>query len=234
MVESLESRVSGIAALAEPARLALYEYVAAQPEPVTREQAAAATGLAHHNVKFHLDRLVADGLLAVEHRRPAGRGGPGAGRPAKHYRRVEQELSVSLPPRSYELAGEILAAAVDATARGAEPVSDAVAREARAAGHRIARTATAEPRDDDAADVPGGLGTAVRVLAANGYEPRVEAGRVVMANCPFHALSQAHTELVCGLNLALIAGLTDELGLPDSVAVLDPAPGRCCVTLVPR
>lgn len=229
MTESLARRVSGIAALAEPARRALYEYVAAQPEPVTRDQAAAATGLAHHNVKFHLDRLVADGLLAVDHRRPAGRGGPGAGRPAKHYRRVEQELSVSLPPRSYQLAGEILAAAVDAAARDDEPVSQAVTRTAREAGRRLAHTAD----DDTADDAADPLDSAVRVLAASGYEPRVEAGRVVMANCPFHSLSRTHTELVCGLNHALIAGLTDELGLPDTVARLDPAPGRCCVTLVP-
>lgn len=225
--------MSGIAALAEPARRVLYEHVVAQPEPVTRDQVAAATGMARHNVKFHLDRLVSDGLLTVEYRRPPGRRGPGAGRPAKHYRRVEQEVSISLPPRSYQLVGEILAAAVDAAAHDDVPVSQAVAGEARATGRRLARSVGADT--GRACDhVPEALEPAVGALAAMGYEPRVEAGRVVMANCPFHALSQSHTELVCGLNHALVAGLTEELGLPDSVAVLDPAPGRCCVTLVSR
>ena len=64
-----------------------------------REQAAAGVGVARHVAKFHLDRLVADGLLAFEYRRPGGRGGPGAGRPAKLYRPTDSGVDVSLPER---------------------------------------------------------------------------------------------------------------------------------------
>jgi predicted ArsR family transcriptional regulator len=113
----LQAQVASIGALAEPTRLALYRYVAAATGPVSREQAAAAVDLPLHSVKFHLDRLVKEGLLAVEYRRLTGRTGPGAGRPAKLYRRAEHQVSVSLPERRYDLAGEVLAAAVEWSAR---------------------------------------------------------------------------------------------------------------------
>jgi predicted ArsR family transcriptional regulator len=52
-----------------------------------------------------------------------------------------------------------------------------------------------------------------------------------MANCPFHSLVDAHTEMVCTLNHALIGGLADSL-VPGQVrACLDPGENRCCVTL---
>src|SRR3954447_11249276 len=106
-----DAQVIGIAALAEPIRRALYRFVVAQPGPVNRDEAAAGSGVARHVAKFHLDKLVEDGLLEVTYARPAGRGGPGAGRPAKLYRRSPLELAVSLPPREYELAGRLLARA---------------------------------------------------------------------------------------------------------------------------
>src|SRR4051794_35344309 len=99
MSESFAADVASVAALGEPVRRDLYRYVVTQHDPVSREAAAAATGVAHHVAKFNLDRLVAEGLLDVEYSRPPGRGGPGAGRPAKLYRRAARDISVSLPER---------------------------------------------------------------------------------------------------------------------------------------
>ena len=82
-MEDLQAQVASIGALAEPTRLALYRYVAGATAPVSREQAAAAVDLPLHSVKFHLDRLVEEGLLEVEYRRLTGRTGPGAGRPVE-------------------------------------------------------------------------------------------------------------------------------------------------------
>ena len=62
-MDEFTAQVSGVGALVEPARRALYRYVVAQPEPVSRDQAAAGAGLPRHTAKFHLDKLVADGLL---------------------------------------------------------------------------------------------------------------------------------------------------------------------------
>src|SRR6476646_2321302 len=91
--------IESVGALAEPSRRALYDHVARQRTPVSREKAAEAVGLPLHSVKFHLDRLVDEGLLEVEFRRLSGRQGPGAGRPSKLYRRACGEVSVSLPAR---------------------------------------------------------------------------------------------------------------------------------------
>ena len=222
------ANVIGIGALADPVRRDLYRYVCGQPSPVSREEAATALDLPPHQVKFHLDRLVRDGLLETGQARLTGRRGPGAGRPAKVYRRVGQEIAVSLPERSYALAGDLLADAVSEAAASGRPVLDAVTATATERGHAIGRdcVAPATRRSERQARE-----TVLTTLEAQGYEPRADGGRVVMANCPFHALAQTHTDLVCGMNLALLDGLVSEVG--GYRARLDPAEGRCCVVLEP-
>src|SRR5213078_316592 len=103
-----EAAVGAIALLDEPRRRALYEYVTSRPEPVGRDEAATALGIGRELAAFHLDRLAAAGLLDVEYRRLGERRGPGAGRPAKLYRRSARELSVSLPARDYERLAQML------------------------------------------------------------------------------------------------------------------------------
>ena len=225
MTKDLGQRLAHLGALAEPARRDLYLYVVGQPEPVGRDQAAAETGLPRHVVKFHLDRLVDEGLLEVEYRRLSGRQGPGAGRPAKLYRRTRREISVSLPERRYDLAGHILADAIHDATTNSRPILAAVAAAAAAAGRRVAADArAAAPDKHDRA-------SAVEILASLGYEPRVEGEQIVVMNCPFHSLAERHTELVCGMNLEFVTAAVRELGLTDVQVRLDPAPGRCCVTL---
>jgi predicted ArsR family transcriptional regulator len=81
-----------VAVLADPVRRSLYSHVAAQPEPVGRDAAAATAGISRSLAAFHLDRLVEAGLLAVTYRRLSGRTGPGAGRPAKLYARAPRDV----------------------------------------------------------------------------------------------------------------------------------------------
>ncbi len=237
-MDDFAAQVSGVGALAEPARRALYLYVVAQPEPVSRDQAAAGAGLPRHTAKFHLDKLVADGLLDTGYRRLSGRRGPGAGRPTKLYRRSGRQVAVTLPPRHYDLAGQILARAVEDAARDGVPVLQAVQRAAVEAGHRLGAAQRLRVEGSAAAsgaavalDHAAALEDVAAVLAAHGYEPRIQDDRVVLANCPFHALAREHTALVCGMNLHLFTALLDELGRRDVLAGLDPAPQRCCVTL---
>src|SRR4051794_15573463 len=135
--DDFDARVTGIAALAEPQRRALYRYVVDEAAAVSRDQAAAAMGVPRHTAKFHLDKLVEDGLLEVEFARPAGRTGPGAGRPTKLYRRSSREVAVSLPERHYELAGRLLAQAVTDAQRDAVPVNDALRQAARDKGQAL-------------------------------------------------------------------------------------------------
>lgn len=224
MTDGFDQQVESIAALGEPIRRELYRYVCAQERPIGREQAAAGVGIAHHVAKFHLDRLVVDGLLEVEYARPPGRGGPGAGRPAKLYRRSTRHISVSLPDRRYDLAGRVMAEAITVATRDGTPLSDALRAAARATGHHLAATA---PRFD----ARDSIEAVSAVLADNGYEPRLTGDDVILANCPFHRLAQSYTQLVCGINLDLIGGLLDGLGAVGLGARLDPGPDRCCVAI---
>lgn len=235
MPDELADQVAGVGALVEPARRALYLYVASQPDVVSREQAATAVGLPVHSAKFHLDRLVDEGLLEVEFRRLSGRTGPGAGRPSKLYRRSSRQLSVSLPERRYDLAGDVLASAIDQSIRDAVPIAEAVREAAAAEGRRIAAAFVEEAdgtvsRSQDAAGREDeGLERTAEVLARHGYEPRTSEREVCLANCPFDRLATEHTELVCGMNLALIDGVIDGLGVHAVSAELAPQPGFCCV-----
>lgn len=217
----IEEQAAGIGSLAEPVRRALYEYVVAQPEPVGREQAATAVDVPAHKANFHLDRLVEEGLLEVEFRRLTGRTGPGAGRPAKLYRRSSKEWSVSLPPRRYDLVGQILAAGVERARRDEVALDDALRDAATAEGMSVGSEA-----------VPAGAELA-DVLANQGYEPRAEDDVLVLANCPFDSLAKDHTDLVCGLNHSFVQGVADGLGCQDVRACLEPEPGQCCVKIRP-
>jgi predicted ArsR family transcriptional regulator len=219
--------MAGIGALVEPVRRELYRYVCAQPAPVGRDEAADAVGIARHQAKFHLDRLEAEGLLEADYARLSGRSGPGAGRPAKRYRRAPQEIAVSLPDREYELAGHLMAEAIAESSRRGTPVLEALHRAAAERGRAVGTAAAgrAGPPMRDALDV------AVRTLDENGYEPRREGERAIMANCPFHALAQSHTELVCQMNHAFVAGLVEGVAPRRLDAHLDPGPDRCCVVL---
>src|SRR5512134_1888530 len=107
-----EHTIGRIAALADPVRRALYEYVAGSGDDVSRDQAARAARVARPLAAFHLDKLVEHGLLETSYRRLTGRRGPGAGRPAKLYRRSALQLDISLPARDYELAARLFARAL--------------------------------------------------------------------------------------------------------------------------
>src|SRR5215469_16644659 len=104
--------LASVSVLEEPVRRRLYEIVSSRPEPVGRDEAAAAAGIGRPLAAYHLDKLVESGLLTVTYQRLGDRRGPGAGRPAKLYARSDREFAVSVPPRDYELAAQILVEAV--------------------------------------------------------------------------------------------------------------------------
>jgi predicted ArsR family transcriptional regulator len=223
----MEDHVAAVAALAEPTRRRLYDHVVRQPGPVSRDEAAAALGVPRGTTAFHLDRLVADGLLDVHYERRTGRTGPGAGRPAKLYRRAQRTLGVSLPERRYDLAGEILAGAVEEADASGEPPRVVLSRRARARGR-----AMGVPAPDEATRGPA-RDRVVAALEEHGFEPLVDGVAATLANCPFHALVQEHTDLVCGMNLQLLEGLLEAVPGTGWAARLAPTPDRCCVRLEP-
>ncbi len=211
MASKSRADLEAVSSLAEPVRRALYDFVAAADDAVSRDEAAAAVSVSRQVAAHHLDRLASDGLLEVEFRRLTGRTGPGAGRPAKLYRRSEHDHQVSVPPRRYGLAAQIL---LDA-ARAGDLERDAL----EAAAHR-----TGEEIGKD------GL---TQALEATGYEPVTLNGEIRFRNCPFHALRDQDQEMTCCLNVALVEGMIEGSG-SDANATFAPGDGYCCVRLSVR
>jgi predicted ArsR family transcriptional regulator len=227
-----EQRLGVFAALGDPTRRALYQYVAEHGGWVGREQAADAVGIGRTLAAHHLDRLAADGLVDVAFQPATERRGPGAGRPAKLYRRAPRQFELSLPPRRYELIARLLAEAVDSSRREGMKLDQALERSARGAGEAMATECRVElPRRAGRGQVRTAIAAELR---ACGYEPVVvPSGAMTLRNCPFHDLAQRHTELVCGLNLAMLDGLLGGLPAASLTAVLEPGENRCCVVLEP-
>lgn len=219
--------VVGIAALADPIRHTLYNFVVKHDAPVSRDDAAAGTGLARHVVKFNLDRLVAEGLLDVEYRRPEGRSGPGAGRPAKLYRRSERAFAVSVPARRYELAALLLGIAARRNLEDGIPLADALRETTTVTGQALGQDVLNRTAPEHE---PGAVAAAITdVLDENGFEPHREGRTLTLGNCPFAAMLTDCKKLICHMNLDLMNGLLERCGLAGIVAELAPSPGKCCV-----
>jgi predicted ArsR family transcriptional regulator len=125
-------------------------------------------------------------------------------------------MSVSVPPRHYDLAARILAMAVERSSLDGNPIAETLADAASAAGRDLAR----------------GSDCLMDVLQRNDFRPHVtEDDRVLLGNCPFHRLAGEHPRTVCTLNLNLLRGAAAACGEPDVDLSLEPAPGRCCVAL---
>jgi predicted ArsR family transcriptional regulator len=225
----LDDELAVLGLLQDPVRRSLYRFVAAQAEAVSRDEAAEGVGVQRKLAAFHLDKLVEAGLLEASYRRLSGRVGPGAGRPAKLYRPSSAEHAVSVPPRQYDLAADLLATAVEEA--DGRPARESLSEVARRFGCRLGEQVRA---------ALGGRASRERRLSAlaaaldrYGYQPRREGASLRLGNCPFHTLSQSHEGVVCGMNLSLFEGVVDGMGCADFEACQDPKPGGCCVTVAP-
>jgi predicted ArsR family transcriptional regulator len=219
----LERQMEMLAALVEPGRRALYEFVLSRaPEEVSRDEAAQALGIPRSLAAFHLDRLVQSRLLEPVYRRLSGRTGPGAGRPSKLYRRGPGEVLLSLPPRRYDLLALIT---VESLALHPGSVSlEGVCATAHDIGRALGRRAGQDEEDS--------LDAVSRALAEQGFEPSLDGdGTLQLRNCPFAGLTERFRTTVCAINLALHRGVLEGLGARGLRAELAPGPDRCCVAI---
>ena len=221
-----EGALQRLSHLKDPVPLSLYRSASASRYGVTRDEAARAAGISRSLAAYHLDKLVEAELLEARFERRTGRRGPGAGRPAKIYVPSGRQLHVSVPPRDYELAAQLLAEALDSD-RDAPPRA-ALRERARILGGSIGVEARRRCGDD------GVVECLHDVLAGRGYEPYDDDGAMRLRNCPFQTLSAQHRDLVCGMNLAILEGMVDASGAEDISARLDPRPGECCVVFEPN
>jgi predicted ArsR family transcriptional regulator len=182
---------------------------------------AAATGVHRNVARRRLERLRAAGLLTAHFERPAGRGGPGAGRPTKMYSPAAETTAIEFPERRYaELVGLL-----------AETVPRARLGEVGARfGTALASTAGVAP----ARDVRAGLERLCDAIGELAFQVRLESvgpdGAVIVTpTCPLRPLVVANPSLAeldhglwRGLVAAAVKGVrADEVGC-DAHDCLEP------------
>lgn len=220
--------VSALSSLDDPVRRRLYDYVCEQGGPVSRDEASAAAGIGRTLAAYHLDKLEGAGLLTAAFQRPEGRGGPGAGRPAKLYTRADREFAVTVPPRDYELLTHLLLESAERDGSGVirGAAGDAAERAGRTAGREARESAPRTGRPD---------AVITAALRGCGYQPSVQPdGDIALRNCPFDRAARTHRDIVCGLNLRMLRGVLEGTGDDPDRAALEPLEGRCCVVVRAR
>jgi predicted ArsR family transcriptional regulator len=213
----LNETILRLCVLDDPARWAAYLAVRTGGRPLTRAEVADEVGISVRLAAFHLEKLLSEGFLEATYERDER--SAGVGHPAKRYRPTGLELEVSIPPRRYDLAAEILAEALEANSL--DPPLESLADVAAEYGRQVGRRAGARK---------GGsrLMTALRVV---GYEPATAGDDVVLRNCPFRHVAQARPEIICQMNRAFVAGVLAGTKSRPLHALLSPSTGRCCVVV---
>jgi predicted ArsR family transcriptional regulator len=215
----LNETIVRLCILDDPARWAAYLALRTAGRPLTRAEVADEVGISAKLAAFHLEKLVSEGFLEATYERDER--SARVGHPAKRYRPTGLELEVSIPPRRYDLAAEILAEALEADSP--DPPLESLADIAAEYGRQVGRRARARNGDSRVL-------TALRVI---GYEPATAGEEVVLRNCPFRHVAQARPEIICRMNLAFVAGVLAGTKARSLHAIPSRSTGRCCVVVTP-
>lgn len=191
-------------------------------------EVAAMVGLHANTTRFHLDALIADGLVRRDNEE---RDSPG--RPRGVYSVTAEGDRAGA--RSFRLLAEVLLDYLSANA--ARPRQSAI-EAGEAWGRAVARRDPDQPADPAAA-----TDELLRVLAEIGFAPEAVSGsdgpdgrQVVVHHCPFREVVDGHSEVVCGVHLGIVRGVLAELDAPVRAERIDPLvePNRCVTHLTAR
>lgn len=202
-------------------RAQILEAISREPGGLGIRNLAEATGLHENTVRFHLDRLLDDGLIE---RRSVGASGPGRP-PLTFVARPEQRGR-----DNYELIAQVLSASL----RGASSDPESAAREA---GRQWGRSRARELEPPAGSPERTALEGLTDLLHEAGFAPEVVAGEagatVRVHRCPFLSLSQEDQVVPCGVHLGLMEGALEALDAPVRVAELEPfvTPSLCVARL---
>lgn len=190
-------------ALGDPTRRGIYVAARESVEPLTVSQVAELFDIHPNVARHHLDHLVEDGYLEVTRRRPVGRNGPGAGRPAKCYTVTNKAIDLHYPERHPELLVQLLLDVIDEI--GADEIADVARRVGKQHGERLASEVGVPDQDGYEVAV-----TAVaKAMTGVGFtmSADVDLGRLVTSCCPFGDQAIEHPHVVCSLDQGLVEGL---------------------------
>ncbi|MBI2683920.1 MAG: hypothetical protein HYX33_00775 [Actinobacteria bacterium] len=218
-------------ALGDPTRRRIFFTARDADDAVTKDDIARAVGVDRRLAGFHLDKLVEQGYLTADFARPPHRRGPGAGRPAKHYRLAEAERVVGLPERHYELLASLLLKAMHDPGDG-DP-QHVLERVGYDFGRELGEAELAEGRRPH--DAHDAVKDVVRLLSRYGFAARADADDTIRAcACPFEEMAFRDPERICGLDRAIWRGVIAAFS-PASTILASTARARgddACVVVV--
>jgi predicted ArsR family transcriptional regulator len=202
------------AALGDATRRRIFFAVRDAGRRQSKDDVAAAVGIDRRLAGFHLDKLVEHGFLQADFARPEGRGGPGAGRPPKHYRVIDGEILVALPERHYELLAALLLRA--ATEGGSGSQQEVLERVGHDFGFELGLAEVAAGRVAPDATATQAIEAVVRLLSRYGFAARPDGEDGLRAcACPFEELAFHDPERICGLDRAIWRGMLSAFA-PDA------------------
>lgn len=198
--------------LTSPTRRAVLELLReaeTTPDPgLGASDVAAALGLHVTTARFHLERMVAAGVVVTAEKRGS------VGRPRKIYLAAEPGTAPLASPEALQAFTELLTSAYAGAADGSPVDPEQAGR--RWVEERSA--ASAPPSAATAGAWLGKVGMAVDLLDEWGYQPELRTtarGRTVeltLRECPFLAMAKAHPDVVCGIHRGLIRGTMAAVG----------------------
>jgi predicted ArsR family transcriptional regulator len=173
-----------LAAAGDPQLRRVLLFARGRRDPFTADDAAAVLGVHRNVARSRLDRLVEAGFLAVALERREGRGGPGAGRPAKIYRVAPELEGVEFPDR--RLAELITLLVKQVPARGRP-------KALREAGEEFGRTLAAAAGLTRSRSVATGLEHVCDALGTLGFQASVvsldgDQAELASPTCPLRPL----------------------------------------------
>ncbi|TFV51858.1 ArsR family transcriptional regulator [Blastococcus sp. TF02A-35] len=187
---------------------------------------AQRTGLHPNTVRFHLDRLVADGLAARE----AEEERVEPGRPRLTYTATPTP-DPAANRRNYRFLAEILASYVSGTA---EDPAGAAIETGRAWGHHL----TDAPAPFERTSEQEAVAELLRILGDIGFAPELavdDPRRILLPHCPFREVAEAQRQVICSIHLGLMRGALAEMRAPVTADRLLPfvEPSLCEAHLAP-
>lgn len=206
--QALSQSISDLtSALGDPTRRGIYIAVREAPEPATASQIADLFSIHPNVARHHLDRLAEDGYLEITRRRPDGKSGPGAGRPAKCYTATAKEIDLHFPARRYDLLSELLVRMIERIDPG--NIGEIAAEIGREYGKEIAAEIGAP--EDPGFDVA--VSAVALAMTGMGFstDSDADARRLLTSHCPFADTAVKHPDVVCSLDRGIVSGLMEGL-----------------------
>lgn len=203
-VEAFNQQIEELASsLGDATRRGIYVSIRESPDPMTTTEVADLFDIHPNVARHHLHRLVEDGFLNVTEKRPEGRKGPGAGRPAKHYTASAKEVQLQFPARRYDLLSELLVRVIQRL--GPDEASAA----AEEVGREYGRELAAEIGLPEDSGFRAAARAVARAMIGMGFdtEANTDDHMLVTSFCPFGTTAVNHPEIVCKLDQGIVKGL---------------------------